>query len=42
VFSPAQDYGHFDLMSADNAQDVVWSRILDWLNGHQEDNSCSQ
>jgi hypothetical protein len=38
----ALDYGHVDLVLADNARDLVWSRILDWLNGHQEDNSCSE
>jgi hypothetical protein len=36
------DFGHFDLMSADNAQDVVWSRILQWLQDHTDDNSCSE
>jgi hypothetical protein len=36
------DYGHFDLMSADNAKDVVWSRILHWLQDHEEDESCSE
>jgi hypothetical protein len=38
----ALDYGHFDLLIADNAQEVVWSRILSWLNNHQQDNSCSE
>jgi hypothetical protein len=36
------DYGHDDLMIADNAKDVVWSRILDWLKDHQDDSSCSE
>jgi hypothetical protein len=36
------DYGHDDLMVADNAKDVVWSRILDWLKDHQDDSSCSE
>jgi hypothetical protein len=38
----ALDFAHVDLFDADNAQDVVWSRILDWLQDHQEDNSCSE
>jgi hypothetical protein len=37
----ALDYGHFDLLAANNAQDVVWSRILQWLQNHPGDNSCS-
>jgi hypothetical protein len=37
----ALDYGHYDLFTARNAQDVVWSRILAWLMSHDEDNSCS-
>ena len=44
-YSPDQaalDFAHIDLFDADNAQDVVWRRILDWLNDHVEDNSCSE
>jgi hypothetical protein len=33
----ALDYGHFDPLIADNAQDVVWSRILAWLMNHEVD-----
>jgi hypothetical protein len=42
-YPPAQyalDYGHYDLFTARNAQDAVWSRILAWLMSHEEDNSC--
>jgi hypothetical protein len=36
----ALDYGHFDLLTAENAQTVVWSRILQWLADHQ-DTDCT-
>ena len=39
----ALDFGHDDLLAADNAQEVVWSKIiLHWLQDHADDNSCSE
>jgi hypothetical protein len=31
------DYGHIDLLIADNAQDLVWSEVLDWIESHPSD-----
>jgi pimeloyl-ACP methyl ester carboxylesterase len=42
-FPPSQkalDYGHSDLLIADNAETVVWSRIVEWLRAHAGDQSC--
>jgi hypothetical protein len=42
-FPPSQkalDYGHSDLLIADNAETVVWSRIVEWLRAHADDRSC--
>jgi hypothetical protein len=30
----AVDFGHIDLWTADNAPDVVWPTLTDWINGH--------
>jgi hypothetical protein len=39
----ALDYGHDDPLTARNAKDVVWSKILHWLEDHAgNDNSCKQ
>jgi hypothetical protein len=38
----ALDFAHIDIFDADNAQDVVWSKILYWLQDHQQDDSCSE
>jgi hypothetical protein len=35
----ALDHGHSDLF---NANDVVWSKIVQWLRNHDDDNSCSE
>jgi hypothetical protein len=37
----AFDFGHVDLFYAEDAQDLLWSNILQWLQKHQQDNSCS-
>jgi len=34
------DYGHNDLFDADNARDVVWSKILQWMQNHMGDSTC--
>jgi len=34
------DYGHFDLMGDGNAQDVVWNKILIWLQDQQGVDRC--
>jgi hypothetical protein len=42
-FPPSQqalDYAHLDLLIADNAETVVWSRILEWLRAHTGDDRC--
>ncbi len=31
---PQIDYGHIDLLDADNAESLVWQSIYDWLNKH--------
>jgi hypothetical protein len=36
----ALDYAHYDLYDANNAQDVVWNRILAWVLAHTEDHIC--
>ncbi len=28
------DFGHIDIFIADNAQDLIWMPILDWVNDH--------
>ncbi len=37
----AFDFGHVDLFYAEDAQKLLWSNILQWLEKHQHDNSCS-
>ncbi len=37
----AFDFGHVDLFYAEDAQKLLWSDILQWLEKHQHDNSCS-
>jgi pimeloyl-ACP methyl ester carboxylesterase len=36
------DFGHADLFNANDAPDLVWSDILDWLKEHEKDKSCSK
>jgi hypothetical protein len=37
----AFDFGHVDLFYAEDAQNLLWTNILQWLEKHQHDNSCS-
>ena len=37
----AFDFGHVDLFYAEDAQNLLWSNISQWLEKHQHDNSCS-
>jgi hypothetical protein len=36
------DFGHVDLFNANDAPDLVWSDILDWLKEQEKDKSCSK
>jgi pimeloyl-ACP methyl ester carboxylesterase len=37
----AFDFGHVDLFYAEDAQNLLWNDILQWLKKHQHDDSCS-
>ncbi len=32
----ALDFGHADIFTASNADDLVWAPLLDWLMAHRE------
>lgn len=34
------DFGHWDLLNANNAQSLVWSAIDRWLTAHADDPVC--
>jgi hypothetical protein len=36
----ALDFAHTVLFDAGNALEVVWSKILQWLQDHEEGDSC--